>query len=62
MYAKSKTESSLILKFRINEEQEFWYLAQGEIKSSLEVFKVSENFLSKYMTTKDTCWKYSASI
>jgi hypothetical protein len=23
MYAKSKTESSLILKFRINEEQEF---------------------------------------
>jgi len=51
MYAKSETESSLILKFRIYEGQEFWCLAQRERKSSLEVFKVSENFLSKYKTT-----------
>lgn len=51
MYAKSKTESSLILKFIIYEGQEFLCLAQSERNCSLEVFKVNENFLSKYKTT-----------
>jgi hypothetical protein len=51
MYSKSKRESSLILKFRIFERQEFWCHAQRERENNLEVFKVSEDFLSKYKTT-----------